>query len=226
MTCETRTRKNTPCSNHALKGGRYCYVHSFGKFSHVPWHKNPAAHLFIGVVGIGLTVWGLTTGATKSGQEKAQQSLDRLEGGVDELRAEKQLEIFRPISAQVRQETERQLRGIFVKHRGLQPEVVIDYLVRDDNRRQVAEEILKMCKSAGFPSKQINTTMTSETQPLNLYFHPESQVLAQEFMTVLGRVIKNKSVAAQTSPNRKKGELYLSLIGKPQFGSDGSVILR
>jgi len=177
------------------------------------------------------------TGADRSGQQQAksslnrienkqaqaQGSLNRIEDDVTQLSVEKRRKVFRPIDPRIRQETERRLRETFSKHQGVGPRVKIGYLVGDGNRQRAAEEIFAMCEAASIPSGLRRTMMTTETEPLNLYCHPESQQLAKDFMAALGLVLKNQSIAGHSNENHDRSEIVLSLIGKPEFDENGAV---
>ena len=45
--CSKKTKKEQPCKNKPMNNSKYCYVHSLGKFTGVPFLKNPTVHLII-----------------------------------------------------------------------------------------------------------------------------------------------------------------------------------
>ena len=48
--CKGTTRNGIPCKCHPMKGCKYCYVHSIGRFKDIVWIKNPIVHLFIAIL--------------------------------------------------------------------------------------------------------------------------------------------------------------------------------
>ncbi len=59
-TCQTITKKGLPCGKHAIKGARFCYIHSLGKIQHVPLWKNPTLHTIIVAIIIFFVSYCLT----------------------------------------------------------------------------------------------------------------------------------------------------------------------
>jgi len=72
--CERMTRNGVLCKNHPMKGSRYCYSHSLGRLRGVPLLKNATFHAFLGIAGIGVSLW---FGLVPSQQQKEHMKIAR-----------------------------------------------------------------------------------------------------------------------------------------------------
>jgi hypothetical protein len=69
-----------------MKSSAFCYVHSFGRFKRVPWHKNPLIHLALAIAGIVLTLYIWRTGPTAASQELLLRETQRNTENISEIR--------------------------------------------------------------------------------------------------------------------------------------------
>ncbi len=83
--CKATTRKELQCKQLAMKGGDYCYIHSF-RFKRVPWWKSSATHI-LAIIGITATLLAWHFGASKKGQTQTNQKLDTIVVNTKELKA-------------------------------------------------------------------------------------------------------------------------------------------
>lgn len=75
--CKATTRKNIPCSNFAMKGSAYCYVHSFGRIEKIPLWRNSTFHFIAGIlVAVGIFIYSQSTGPTRERQEYTAKKVD------------------------------------------------------------------------------------------------------------------------------------------------------
>jgi hypothetical protein len=62
-----------------MRGGRYCYVHSFGRVEGVPWYKNLTLHSIVGlVISLGFGISSCSSGATKAKQDETLKRVDEI----------------------------------------------------------------------------------------------------------------------------------------------------
>ena len=86
MQCEAKTKNGKICKNHSMTNSTYCYIHSFGKISKVPWYKNLTIHsIIIGIFGILLAIVIFKTGPTKKTQEDILNNTFELKSLIKEV---------------------------------------------------------------------------------------------------------------------------------------------
>jgi len=80
--CKGVTRSGTPCKCHPMKGCKYCYVHSFGRFKGIVWIKNPIVHLFIAIL---VSIILFMLGPSRQHQEEILGAQRTTQASINEL---------------------------------------------------------------------------------------------------------------------------------------------
>ena len=80
--CEGITRKGIPCRQYPMKGCKYCYIHSVGRFKGVAWWKNPVIHL---IIGIFVSTLFFSLGPSRKNQEKVLVIQSQTQASINKL---------------------------------------------------------------------------------------------------------------------------------------------
>jgi hypothetical protein len=84
--CKATTKKGLPCRKHAMKGACFCYIHSLGKFHHIPLWKNATLHSIVGlVVAIIIAIVSCHFTASRSSQADMFQRVEYNTSLLDDI---------------------------------------------------------------------------------------------------------------------------------------------
>lgn len=94
MKCTTHKKNGESCNSNAMKGTKYCYIHSFWKIRGIPWYKNLTFHFagFLGTISIGLALYFGCFGATKAKQEEIIRTAQSIPQKTADLLSENKLD--------------------------------------------------------------------------------------------------------------------------------------
>ncbi len=90
MKCKAKRRNGEDCKANAMRGGKYCYIHSFGRLKEIPWYKNFTIHsVTLGAIAIFIMInWG----ATKGKQRQISNEISQIPEKTSKLLKQKQLD--------------------------------------------------------------------------------------------------------------------------------------
>lgn len=79
--CEKIAKNGKQCKNFKWSNGKYCYIHSFGKYSETRWISNGLSHC-MGIMGVVFTLvtflYTQQTGATRENQQQLKEGQKKM----------------------------------------------------------------------------------------------------------------------------------------------------